>query len=102
MSRIAPRAWLNLLPIVLFAILVVESACDREVGAVEARAAAALRLEEYRAEERLPRGVFGAAKMHPEAGYPWVFDYSSATVPRHLVRIYVDAHGRTTLHRMVE
>jgi hypothetical protein len=68
----------------------------------DARRLADAALVEYRTRERLPPNAFGPPTLSAEGRYPWVFDYTSTTRPRHLVRIYVDSSGHVELHRLVE
>jgi hypothetical protein len=85
-------------------LLILSSGCDAPgaPGEAEARRLADAALIEYRERERLPTGAFGPPVISAEGRYPWVFDYTSRTHPRHLVRIYVDSSGRVERHRLIE
>jgi len=68
----------------------------------EARTLAAQRVDDYAEAESLDPAAFGKPTISSEPGPPWVFDYSSDTMPRHLVRIYVNSRGDVEIHRMLE
>jgi hypothetical protein len=68
----------------------------------DARRLAAKALSQYSTRERRWREAFAPPTLSADGRYPWVFDYTSSTRPRHLVRIYVDSSGHVELHRLVD
>jgi hypothetical protein len=78
------------------------SACMPSLTETEARRLAEQRLDVYAQAERLDPAAFGNPEISSEPGHPWVFDYTSDTSPRHLVRIYVDSWADVEIHRMIE
>jgi len=78
------------------------SACMPSLTETEARALAEQRLNDYAQAERLDLAAFGKPKISSERGHPWIFDYTSGTSPRHLVRIYVDSREDVEIHRAIE
>jgi outer membrane protein assembly factor BamE (lipoprotein component of BamABCDE complex) len=77
-------------------------ACMPALTEHEAKTLADKRVAEYAEGENLDRASFGSPEISSEPGHPWVFDYTSNTAPRHLLRIYVNSREEVEIHRMVE
>ena len=86
----------------LIALIGSVSGCTRVVTEAEARELAEAKLQEYARPEKIDRSSFGVPEVSSSTGHPWVFDYTSETVPRHLVRILVDSRDRIETHRMID
>ncbi len=69
---------------------------------VEATSLAEQQLGDYVEAESLDRATFGKPAISTAPGHPWVFDYTSDTLPRHLLRIYVNSREDVEIHRMIE
>lgn len=86
----------------LMSIISLVAGCSSPLGEHEAKRLAQRSIEEYAKAEMLASSAFGAPNISSEPGHEWVFDYSSNTSPRHLVRIYVDASGKVEVNRLVD
>ncbi len=76
--------------------------CKHPLTQKNAEALAQKSLQEYCMQENLSPELFQAPTLSAEGPYPWIFDYESKTVPKHLVRIYVDTEGKVERHRMID
>jgi hypothetical protein len=78
------------------------SGCRPAVTEAEAAKLAAQRVDDYAEGEGLDPSAFGKPIISSEPGHPWVFDYTSDTMPSHLLRIYVNSRDDVEIHRMIE
>ena len=88
----------------VFAICIslVATNCNRSISKDKAGQIAASRLKEYCKQEGLVIARFSKPEISSDEKHPWIFDYTSNTSPRHLIRIYIDRYGNAEIHRMIE
>jgi len=75
--------------------------CGCSISSQEAEEIAGESIHEYIVQSQLNKEDFANPVVSMDGG-KWIFDYHSDTVPKHLVRIYVDQRGNVEVHRMIE
>lgn len=86
----------------LMSLIGLVASCSSPLSEDEATQLAQDRIDEYARAESLASSAFGKPSISSEPGHKWIFDYTSDTSPRHLVRIYVDARDKVEVTRMID
>jgi hypothetical protein len=58
-------------------------------------------VRQYSSEVGLSSDDFGSPKIGSEGGV-WMFDYSTTSPPRHLLRIYIRGVKSVEVHKLIE
>lgn len=86
----------------VFLLVFLIGGCAPALTAIEARRLADQKLNYYAEAEHLDLALFSQPTLSSAPGHPWIFDYTSNTRPRHLIRIYVNSRDDIEIHRMIE
>mgnify|MGYP001467748249 CR=1 FL=1 len=86
----------------LISLTCIVASCSSPLSEDEVKRLAQERIDEYARAESLASSAFGKPSFSSEPGHKWIFDYTSDTSPRHLVRIHVDARDKVEVARMID
>ncbi len=96
------RKWLLLILIGIFVFAISSCSTKVSVPKAEAEKIATTQLQEYCQRKGISPSLFPPPEVSSETGLPWVFDYTSNGLPRHLVRITIDEYGKIETSMMID